>query len=118
MTTTAWDSLVPVEFRTAERNAESESTFRSLAERWYAETAFEGSFTRMVMNMNYLRIISLGEAVVPLILRELQKKPAPWFIALEAITGTNPVPDHFAGDFRAMRDLWLEWGASNNFVQA
>jgi hypothetical protein len=84
--------------------------FRSLADAWYAETAFESSLTRMTMNLNYLRVISLGKPVVPLILRELESKPAPWFLALKAITGEDPVSDRYAGDFEAMAEAWLNWG--------
>jgi hypothetical protein len=90
--------------------------FRSLADAWYAETAFESSLTKMTMNLNYLRAISLGKPVVPLILRELERKPAPWFLALKAITGEDPVSDRFAGDFKVMAETWIEWGKERGLI--
>jgi hypothetical protein len=98
------------------RASQLAQAFRSLAESWYAQTAFESSFTKIVMNLNYLRIISLGEDVVPLILQELERKSAPWFLALKAITGFDPVPDGNAGDFRLMTEAWLAWGRDRGLI--
>ena len=66
--------------------------------------------------MNYLRIISLGWKVVPLILRELQREPAPWFLALRAITGEENVGREHPGNFRGMAEAWLAWGRERGYV--
>ncbi len=39
----------------------------------------------------YQEIIGLGPAVVPLVLRELEQRPAHWFSALRALTGADPM---------------------------
>jgi hypothetical protein len=66
---------------------ELESQFQSLADRWRQEIGEQSSLTRIISNRHHLRIVTLGERAVPLILKDLQRKPAPWFAALQAITG-------------------------------
>jgi hypothetical protein len=39
----------------------------------------------------YQRIIEMGQPVMPLIFRELEREPDHWFWALQSITGENPV---------------------------
>src|SRR5438093_4135351 len=57
-----------------ETNAEQE--FAKFSRKWREDTGAESSLSRITGNMNYLRVISLGWKVVPLILRELQREPA------------------------------------------
>jgi len=56
----------------------------------------------------YQEIISLGEAVVPLLLREVAREPDHWFSALKAITGANPVSPSDRGHIDKMAAAWLE----------
>jgi len=58
----------------------------------------------------YQQIIGMGEAVVPLLLEELQREPDQWFWALEAITQENPVPPESAGKVRPTAEAWAAWG--------
>ena len=71
----------------APQQAELERTFFELANRWRDETALLSSVTRTAMHPAYQRIIGMGPAAVPLILRELEQRPDHWFWALTAITG-------------------------------
>ena len=64
------------------RLKEPEEKFQYYLSKWKEETGGDSSLTNITSNMNYLRIISLGIEVVPMILRELQREPAPWFVAL------------------------------------
>jgi hypothetical protein len=52
---------------------------------------------------------------VPLILQELQLRPAPWFWALRAITGVDPA----AGieEFDAAAEAWFTWGRRQRLLQ-
>jgi hypothetical protein len=55
----------------------------------------------------------MGPAVIPLILRELEKEgddPDWWFWALESLTGENPVPENAIGNNLAVAQAWLKWG--------
>lgn len=84
--------------------------FQELKRAWKVETAYLSSLTELGMNPNYQRIIGLGPDVVPILLRELAEAPDHWFWALEAITGTNPVPPEDCGRLRRMAHAWLAWG--------
>ncbi len=66
-----------------------EQRFARLAAQWHKETWHLSSATRMAEHPAYQEIISLGEAVVPLLLRELAREPDHWFSALKAITGAT-----------------------------
>jgi hypothetical protein len=93
------------------------SLFESLADRWRAETLLYSSTTDIATNTAYQRIIGLGPQVLPLIFRELEKKPEHWFWALAAITGENPIPDGDAGRMGAMAAAWLKWGRANGWIE-
>lgn len=93
-----------------------ELEFHTLAKQWKEETGELSSLSKVCSNWNYLRIIALGEGAVPLILRELQREPAPWFVALEAISGEHNIGRQFAGNFRKMAAEWLEWGAARGLI--
>ncbi len=84
--------------------------FAALAEEWRQETMFFSSTSAIVSSFAYYRIIGLGRAVVPLILRDLQEHGGHWFLALRALTGENPVAPEVAGSMKKMTQAWLEWG--------
>jgi hypothetical protein len=86
--------------------------FRELAAKWRAETKFVSNVSKRSLHPAYQRIIGMGEAVVPLILQDLQENgPDDWFWALSAITGENPITEGIAGNTDAMAQAWLKWGA-------
>jgi hypothetical protein len=92
--------------------APDEAVFASLVQRWYAERGATSSITEMAMCHSYQRIIGMGEKAIPLILRQLEAEgedPDHWFWALQALTGTNPVPPDARGDMREMARAWLDW---------
>ena len=84
--------------------------FQALAETWRREVQFLSSVTEMVLHSAYQRIIGMGAAVVPHLLRELERRPDHWFWALTAITGADPVKLEDRGKLRKMTDAWLRWG--------
>ena len=84
--------------------------FQSLAETWRREVKFLSSVTEMVLHPAYQRIIGMGTAVVPHLLRELESRPDHWFWALTAITGADPVKPEDRGKLRKMTEAWLRWG--------
>ncbi|MEG3848501.1 hypothetical protein QT971_14170 [Microcoleus sp. herbarium19] len=67
------------------------------------------------MHAAYQRIIGMGPAVVPLILRDLEQKPDHWFWALRAITGDNPVKPEQRGRMKLMTQAWIEWGKEHGY---
>jgi hypothetical protein len=90
--------------------------FLALAARWRTETARFSSVTKMIEHPAYQEIIRMGQPVVPLILRELEKQAELWGPALTAITGARPVPAGDAGRVRRSAEHWLRWAGANGFV--
>lgn len=84
-----------------------EERFRRLAANWRAETAYLSSSTEMFEHPAYREIIELGQDVVPLLLRDLEKEPDHWFWALMVITSANPVSPADAGNLDRMAEAWL-----------
>ena len=74
------------------------------------------SVTRIASDPVYQRIIGMGEKAVPLILRELQKEPDHWFLALHYITGADPVKSDHRGVLKLMAEDWIEWGRRHGFI--
>ena len=95
---------------TSLQKAEIESTFMQLAKQWRKETYTVSSTAKLASHPAYQQIIAMGEPVIPLLLRELERKPGHWFMALRAISGEDPVPPEFRGRTREMIKAWLEWG--------
>ena len=95
---------------------DARSRFRELADEWERETCFLSSTTKMVMHPAYQRIIGMGPAAIPLILRELKENRGHWFWALQAITGHDPIESSDWGDLHKMTDAWLGWADRNGIV--
>lgn len=95
--------------------AEIEATFLELAEQWRRETGMMSLVTKMSMHPAYQRIIGMGQAVVPPILRELEQEPDRGFWALQAITGANPVKSEQRGRLKQMAEAWIQWGRENGY---
>jgi hypothetical protein len=90
--------------------------FRTLVDRWRKETAHISSISKLVMHPSYQRIIGMGPAVIPIILRELQRDPDYWFWALTSITGEDPVNPEDIGDIPKMAEAWLKWGRDHDYI--
>ena len=88
--------------------------FVQLAAKWKEETAGSSSLSKKLINLSYLRIIAMGEIVVPLILQELKHSPDHWFVALKAITNADPVVNGASFD-EAVND-WLKWGQNQGLI--
>ncbi|HKI35851.1 MAG TPA: hypothetical protein VKA46_28605 [Gemmataceae bacterium] len=89
--------------------------FDALVREWRATRGHTSSAAKMAKNAAYQRIIAMGNAAVPLILAELRKQPDHWFLAINAITGANPVPPG-SRTVNEMVDAWLTWGAANGYI--
>jgi hypothetical protein len=87
-----------------------ERKFRQLADEWLAAVAHLSSTTARVQHPTYREIIALGPPVVPLLLRELERRPNHWFAALRSLTGTDPVAPAERGHLGLMAESWIKWG--------
>jgi hypothetical protein len=93
---------------TAPERRVDESHFRCLADQWRRETEHISSLKQACLHPAYQRIIGMGPAVVPYLLRELEQTPDHWFWALNAITEEDPA--HSETSFEGARQAWLAWG--------
>ncbi len=92
-----------------------EETFDGLVARWKAERGPTSFVTEMVQHPAYQQIIALGEVVIPLLLRELERQPDHWFSALRTLTGANPVSPENRGKVDQMAQDWLNWGREHGY---
>ena len=92
-----------------------EERFRRLEALWMAEVGHLSSPTVLCSHPAFQEIIGLGEAVVLLMLRDLEERPRLWVWALPQITGENPVPASDRENFRKMSEAWLRWGKENGY---
>ena len=93
-----------------------ENQFNKLSADWKKQTAIYSNTLHIIRNDNYLDIIGMGKEALPLILKDLEKEPEHWFVALKAIAKENPVPKESYGDIEKMRFYWLQWGKKNNII--
>jgi hypothetical protein len=92
-----------------------EERFRRLEATWNAETAYLSSYTDIVEHPAFQEIICMGEAVLPLMLRDLEERPRLWVWALPEITGADPVPPSEAGNIATMSEAWLRWAKMRGY---
>lgn len=91
--------------------------FVELANRWHEETDHLSSPSRITDNDTYLKIISMGESVIPFILRDLKKRGGDWYRALRILSGTDQVPIEDRGDVPRMKESWLRWGRNRGYIK-
>ncbi|MCX6744059.1 MAG: hypothetical protein NTX82_00860 [Candidatus Parcubacteria bacterium] len=82
------------------------------------EVALSSSLSKIESHSDFNRLISFGSAIVPLLLRHLQKEPD-WvcLIALRKITGQWPCQKHDAGILLDISNAWLAWGRDNGYIK-
>ena len=95
----------------------AQDEFERLSAEWRADRPRGADVTQMVEHAAYKRIIDMGPAAIPLILRELDREVDHWFWALHELTGADPVPEDDKGDLPAMAEAWLNWGKSKGHIQ-
>src|SRR5262245_22154708 len=107
---------LPVQPTPAAPSAETiEERFRRLEATWTAATGYLSSYTAIVEHPAFQEIIGIGEAVVPLMLRDLEERPRLWVWALPEITGADPVPAAEGGNIAQMSEARLRWGRANGY---
>jgi hypothetical protein len=92
-----------------------EQRFRRLESLWTAETGHLSSTTKIVNHPAFQEILSLGSAVVPFMLRDLEARPHLWVWALPRITGADPVSESDCGNIARMSQAWLRWAKENGY---
>ena len=90
-----------------------EVRFQQLAERWLSETAHVSSTNDLVGHPAFQEIVGLGPAVIPLLLRELERQSGHWHRALRRVTGIDPGVE--PGNVAQARTAWLRWGKEQGY---
>lgn len=105
-----------LETRQAETHQTTDGTarrFYSLAAIWKTMTLHVSDVSEKCSHPAYVQIIAMGPSALPFIFRELEREPDSWFVALRALTGTNPVPVNSRYSLRETVNAWLEWAEQN-----
>jgi hypothetical protein len=109
-------STIPVEQTPDAPPAETlEQRFRRLEATWHADVRYSSSGTEHINHPAFQEIIRMGEAVVPLMLRDLEREPHFWVWALPDITGADPVAEADAGNITKMSETWVRWGKEHGY---
>jgi len=107
---------IPVQHTPSAQSAKSiADRFGELSRAWEEATGHLSSMTAASNHPAYQEIIRLGQAVVPLLLRDLEENQGHWFIALREITSVNPIPPSAAGNIPEMVNAWLSWAKDNGY---
>lgn len=87
----------------------SRVAFETAVSQWFDDTLFDSLPSDMKEHKSFAAIVQDGERVVPLIAAHLRRRPSFLFLALEEITGADPVPETAYGNLKATVDAWLQW---------
>jgi superfamily II DNA or RNA helicase len=90
--------------------------FANLASQWTQDVEGMSSTVEMVKHPAYQKIVSMGQAVVPLLLEDLRQNPIYWLPALRQITQQNPVQPEQRGKIKQMAEAWLNWGKQEGYI--
>ena len=83
--------------------------FKESYAKWLEDSLFDSLPDQMRAHPSFQAIVAQGDRVVPLIASELRREPSFLFLALEEITGEEPVPVEAEGDLNATVAAWLTW---------
>jgi hypothetical protein len=94
-----------------------EAEFNKLVQEWKSVGRGKSLTSALSMNPAYQKIIGMGQAALPLILRELARELDHWFWALESISRENPVPEESRGNIEEMARIWMQWGRERGYAR-
>ena len=94
-----------------------EKQFKDLAEKWKDETGIYSTSQQKVYNKHYLTIISLGESVLPFILKDMKDGGTwHWHTALSVIADINILPQEDMSNPKKIKAAWIKWGGNKNII--
>ncbi len=77
-------------------------------QKWLDDTMFSSNSDEITSHPSFLHIIDMGQNVLYFIFEDLETNLNHWFVALEKITGANPVSPEDFGDIQKMASVWLD----------
>lgn len=96
-------------------DAELAKRFAELNAAWKEGTRFTSKIKTMKEHPAFREMVAIGEKAVALILNDLEKKGGFGFLALEEITGVDPLPHESQFNHDQLADAWLAWGRAKGY---
>lgn len=90
--------------------------FQELRNAWLNDTAFESGYKNKINHPAYLKIVSMGELIIPILVEDMVENKTPWHYALVDITQKNPIREESAGRANKIIEDWHAWAKENNYV--
>jgi len=97
-------------------SSDLEKEFNERADRWEKQTGIYSSPTKRFLHEDYQTIMTMGEPVIPLILKRLQTKPDDWFWALKHFARKDAAIGK--DNFKDAVEAWLEWGLESGYIKS
>ncbi len=91
-----------------------EKEFNERADRWQKETGFQSSPMKRFMHEDYQIIMTMGEDVIPIILKRMQTNPDDWFWALKHLARHDAAQGKET--FEDAVKAWLDWGRKEEYI--
>jgi hypothetical protein len=89
--------------------------FACLIEEWVSAIKYKSLESQQINHPAFLRIIAIGEKVLPSVFEEFSKRPfMAWLKALSAIVGQDVASE--AKSFPEAIKLWTEWGKESGYL--
>lgn len=105
----AMPSTIPIDSTTEQR-------FQQLANEWLRDTAFVSDPIEKFMHPAHMKILGMGEKILPLVLMEVEKMSGHWFMILDAISAENPVTPEDQASPERTAQAWVEWGKKQGLI--
>ena len=87
--------------------------FDALRREWERDTMLVSNAATVLSHPAFMKVIALGDSVVPAILEFIESHPKEslfWTIALQTIVDDDPVPVEERSNPSKRRARWIEWG--------
>ncbi len=92
-------------------------SFQAAIAEWNRDTSFVSSASQITHHPAFRRIVTWGRPSVPFILGELKRRPSLLVMALNEITGEDPVDPGAVGKITEMSKSWLAWGEKQGLLK-
>lgn len=83
--------------------------FEELATELENDCMFVSSPNQVVSHASYREIVGMGGKIIPLLIKRLDNQPTLWLLALQDITGLNPIKRQNRGNIPMVINDWKNW---------
>ena len=94
----------------------TEQQFRRLRNEWLRDTALVSDPIEKFMHPAHIKILGMGDKILTLVLKEVEKMSGHWFMILEAISQESPVTPEDTASLERTARAWVEWGKREGLI--